>query len=278
VLAGVITSAEPDYPALGEVAMPQTKDVIRVAALGDLHYGKNSQGLLQPVFARFGELEAEVLVLCGDLTDYGLPEEAKALVRDLLGLVKVPIIAVLGNHDYESGAQTEVTSILRDGGVIVLDGDTYEIGTIGFAGVKGFAGGFGRGVLGPWGEQAVKLFVREAVDEALKLESALARLRTPHRVAILHYAPIQGTVEGEPQEIFPYLGCSRLEEPLTRYAVHAVVHGHAHNGAAEGRTSTGIPVFNVSLPLLRRQFPDRPFRILEIRLSPDERGQPSYAT
>jgi Icc-related predicted phosphoesterase len=135
---------------------------------------------------------------------------------------------------------------------------------VGFAGVKGFAGGFGRRALGPWGEPIIKQFVHEAVNEALKLESALARLRTDKKIVVLHYAPIEGTVEGEPREIYPYLGCSRLEEPLGRYRVTAVLHGHAHNGQPEGRTSTDVPVYNVALPLMRRLTPQQPFRILDI--------------
>src|SRR4029079_4609341 len=126
-------------------------------------------------------------------------------------------------------------------------------------------GGFGRRTLEPWGEAATKAFVHEAVAEALKLERALARLRTPQRVALLHYAPIEGTVEGEPREIFPFLGSSRLEEPLNRYQVTVAFHGHAHRGAPEGRTSAGIPVFNVAMPLLRRVLSDTlPVRIVEI--------------
>jgi Icc-related predicted phosphoesterase len=149
----------------------------------------------------------------------------------------------------------------------VLDGDAVEVRGIGFAGAKGFAGGFGRGTLGAWGERAVKSFVQEAVDEAMKLEAALARLRTARRIAVLHYAPIRATVENEPVEIFAFLGCSRLEDPLNRYPVTAVVHGHAHHGAPEGRTSGGTPVYNVSLPLLRMLAPDRPhFRIIAVPL------------
>ena len=147
----------------------------------------------------------------------------------------------------------------------MLDGDAVEVQGVGFAGVKGFAGGFGRGTLGPWGERAIKQFVQESVSEALKLESALARLKTAHRIAVLHYAPVQSTVEGEPVEIFPWLGSSRLEEPLTRYQVSAVVHGHAHKGTAVGQTTTGIPVYNVSLPVLKATYPDQPaFRIIEV--------------
>ena len=188
--------------------MSAVKDVVRIAALGDLHYGRTATpGLLQPLFGQISE-SADILVLCGDLTDYGLADEARALMREMAA-VKIPTVAVLGNHDYESSQQDEIRQILIDAGIVPLDGETTEILGIGFAGVKGFAGGFGRGALGPWGEDIMKQFVHEAVNEALKLESALARLRNDHRIAILHYAPIQGTVEGEPLEIYPFLGCSR---------------------------------------------------------------------
>jgi len=247
-----------------------TKDVVRIAALGDLHYSRTTpQGSLQPLLAQLTEA-ADVLILAGDLTDYGLPDEAKALARELSGALKIPSVAVLGNHDYESGHQDEIRAIMKEVGVITLDGDTTEIHGIGFAGVKGFAGGFGRRALGPWGESIIKAFVREAVDEALKLETALARLRSERLVAVLHYSPIQATVEGEPPEIYPFLGCSRLEEPLTRYPVHAVFHGHAHHGQPEGRTRTGAPVFNVSITLMRELFPARPFRLLEVNMRHEE--------
>lgn len=241
-----------------------TGRIVRVAAVGDLHCTKASRGSLQPLFAEAAR-SADILVLCGDLTDYGLPEEAQVLASEMAGGPRIPTVAVLGNHDYESGKENEVRQILIDAGVSVLDGESCEVLGVGFAGAKGFSGGFGRGTLGAWGEPAVKRFVQEALDEALKLESALARLRMPERIAILHYAPIRATVEGEPPEIFPYLGCGRLEEPLNRYPVTAVVHGHAHNGAPEGKTGAGVPVYNVSLPLLRKTDPRRsPFRLLEI--------------
>jgi len=179
--------------------------------------------------------------------------------------VRVPMVAVLGNHDFESGQQSEVCRILTEAGVKMLDGEALEIAGIGFAGAKGFPGGFGSGTLGPWGESGVKRFVQEAIDESLKLEAALARLRTERRVAMLHYSPIRATVEGEPLEIFPFLGTSRLEEPLERHPVDFVVHGHAHHGALEGHTRSGIPVYNVALPLLLRSFPDRPpFRVVTL--------------
>jgi Icc-related predicted phosphoesterase len=251
------------------------KDIVRIAALGDLHYGRTSApGSLQPLFSQINE-SADILALCGDLTDYGLAEEARAFVKELTPAVKIPIVSVLGNHDYESNQQGEIVHILKDAGVAVLDGETTEIHGIGFAGIKGFAGGFGRRALGPWGEEIIKRFVHEAVDEALKLESALARLRNERLVVLLHYAPIQGTVEGEPCDIYPFLGCSRLEDPITRFPVTAVFHGHAHHGAPEGRTRTNVPVYNVSASLMREIFPDRPFRILEVgptQPSPDRRS------
>jgi Icc-related predicted phosphoesterase len=236
---------------------------MRIAAVGDLHVTKASVGTLRPLFAQL-EGRADVLLLCGDLTDYGLVEEAVVLAKEL-AVVKVPMLAVLGNHDFESGHPEKVTQVLAEAGVRVLDGDSHVIDDVGFAGIKGFAGGFGRGTLGPWGESTIKRFVKEALDEALKLESALARLRVDRRVALLHYAPIRATVEGEPLEIYPFLGCSRLEEPLERYPVTVAFHGHAHRGSLEGHTRVGTPVYNVAMPLLRRQLSgDLPVRIVDL--------------
>lgn len=237
---------------------------VRIAAVGDMHVTKASQGALQPLLAPLNEL-ADVLLLCGDLTDYGLAEEAHVLAREL-AVLKIPIVAVLGNHDYESGRPEDVRRILGDAGVKVLDGEACELQGVGFAGVKGFCGGFGRATLGAWGEKGIKAFVQEALDEAMRLESALARLRTQRKVAVLHYAPIAGTVEGEPLEIYPFLGTSRLEGPLNRYPVDLVFHGHAHRGSPEGRTVGGTPVYNVALPLLRQLHAGAPtpVRIVEL--------------
>jgi Icc-related predicted phosphoesterase len=244
--------------------LPPTGDVVRLAALSDLHYSKTSQGSAQSLFAQIAE-SADVLVLCGDLTDYGLAEEARILAKDLAA-VKIPVVSVLGNHDFEAGEEREIVKILTDVGVKMLDGDTWEFRNVGFAGVRGFCGGFGRGALGPWGEKCIKDVVHEAVQEALKLESALARLTTQQRVVLLHYSPVRATVEGEPLEIFPFLGSSRLEEPLGRFDVTVVFHGHAHKGAPEGKTATGIPVYNVSHAVLKASYPDRPpFRLFEVR-------------
>jgi Icc-related predicted phosphoesterase len=239
------------------------ENVVRMAALADLHCTKTSQGAFQPLFATIAE-SADMLLLAGDLTDYGLPEEARVLAKELIAL-RIPVAAVLGNHDLESGKSEEVRKILVDAGLVILDGDACEMLGIGIAGVKGFGGGFGKRALGPWGETIIKQFVREAVDEALKLETALARLRTPQLIALLHYSPIQQTVDGEPLEIYPFLGSSRLEEPLGRYPVSMVFHGHAHRGKPEGATKNGVPVYNVSMPLLTRTFADRsPFRVFNV--------------
>jgi Icc-related predicted phosphoesterase len=245
--------------------------MIRIAAVGDLHYSKTAQRNWAALFSQIGQA-ADVLVLCGDLTDYGLVDEAQGLVRELAASIKIPIVAVLGNHDYESGREAEIRSTLMDAHIHVLDGETCEVHGVGFAGAKGFAGGFGRGTLGAWGEASVKLFVQEALNESLKLEAALARLRTEHRIALLHYAPIVGTVEGEPREIFPYLGTSRLEQPVDRYPVAAVFHGHAHNGSLEGETLGHVPVYNVALPLLQRHTPHRPFKVFSLGTLPDAQG------
>lgn len=236
---------------------------IRIAAVGDLHCTKASAGILAPMFAQLTSF-ADILVLCGDLTDYGLPEEATILAKEL-SAIRIPVVGVLGNHDFESGKADEVKNIFIDAGMKILDGESCEVLGIGFAGVKGFGGGFGRRTLGAWGEQSIKNLVHEAVDEALKLESALARLRTNQRIAILHYSPIADTVEGEPLEIYPFLGTSRLEEPLGRYPVTAVFHGHAHKGTLEGKTAMGVPVFNVAMPLLKSRLPDHPpFKIITV--------------
>src|SRR5213595_944203 len=216
---------------------------LRIAATADIHYGKHSRGTLHDAFAEVSRM-ADILLFCGDLTDYGLPEEAEELVADIRASVKIPMLAVLGNHDFESGQSELVCN--------VLDGEAIEIDGIGFAGVPGFGGGFGRRMLNAWGEPLIKQFVQESIDHAVRLEQALAKLQTDRKVAVLHYSPIRATLEGEDPEIFAFLGSSRLEEPINRFRVSAVFHGHAHNGILDGTTATGIPVYNVSAPALRR--------------------------
>jgi Icc-related predicted phosphoesterase len=247
-----------------------TRETLRIAAAADMHVKKTSHGALQPLFAKASE-SADVMLLCGDLTDYGTEEEAHVLAKEITSSLRIPTIAVLGNHDFESGQEKKLVEILTGAGVTVLDGDAHEIQGVGFAGVKGFGGGFGRRQLGAWGERIIKDFVHEAIEEALKLEKALTRLRTPQKIAVLHYAPIHGTVEGEPPEIYAFLGSSRLEEPIDRYRCTAVFHGHAHRGTLEGRTKANTPVYNVAMPLLASSNPEiPPFRVVEVPI-----GQPA---
>lgn len=240
---------------------------LRIAAVADIHYPYACDASTMPALAAAAE-QADVLLICGDLTHHGLVEEAAELAK-LLAKIPIPILAVLGNHDYHSDQQEEIKRALKSSPVHVLDGDGIEIRGVGFAGVKGFASGFGRRVIEPWGEPIMKHFVREAVEESLKLGAALAQLRSQRRIALLHYSPIVETVEGEPLEIQAFLGSSRLEEPLNRLQVTAAFHGHAHHGRSEGRTSTGVPVYNVSLPLLRRTQPGgAAVRFIEVETGP----------
>lgn len=237
---------------------------MRIAAVSDIHYGKNAGGSLKDLFIEASDA-ADVLLLCGDLTDYGQPDEATVLAEDLDRYVKIPMLGVLGNHDFESGHHEEVSTILQEAGVRLLDGHCDVIDGVGFAGVCGFAGGFDEYSLNPWGEPLIKQFVQATVDEVLKLETALTRLETEHRIVLLHYAPIRQTVEGEPMEIFPFLGSSRLEDPLNHYHVTVAFHGHAHRGQPEGRTTADVPIYNVSMPVLKKAFPERtPFRIFDL--------------
>jgi Icc-related predicted phosphoesterase len=250
--------------AVDKMTMEARKSEVRLAAIADIHFTRTSQGTLQPLLAQIAPA-ADILLIAGDLTSYGLPEEAHLLARELTSGAKIPILAVLGNHEYESGKEDEVAAIFTQAGIRLLDGEPCELMGVGFAGVKGFGGGFDRRALEPWGEATMKQFVQDAVHETLKLGSALGRIRAEPRVVLLHYSPIRATVEGEPLEIFPFMGSSRLEEPIDRYHVNAVFHGHAHQGRPEGRTRGGTAVFNVGMSLLQRHYPDRPpFRLFTI--------------
>ncbi|RJQ87522.1 MAG: metallophosphoesterase [Desulfobacteraceae bacterium] len=247
------------------------KKVLRLAAVGDLHCKLSSTGSFAPLFKRVHE-HADALLLCGDLTDYGLVEEARVLTNELKEVVdQMPVIAVLGNHDYQSGKQLEIQDLLSDHGIILLDGNCYEICGVGFTGTKGFGGGFKKRGLQAWGEDAIKAFVEESRLEAMKLESSLARLDSTGRVVLLHYSPIRDTLIGESPEIFPFLGSSFLEEALNRHPVSVVFHGHSHGGSPEGYTSRQIPVYNVSLSLMRRLFSEEaPYRLFQIEIESTE--------
>jgi Icc-related predicted phosphoesterase len=242
--------------------MSESTDTVTLAAIGDLHVAETSHNLYRDLFAEISE-KADVLALCGDLTNFGKVAEAEILAEDLRHCT-IPMVGVLGNHDYESGCADEVVRIMRSAGVFMLGEQAVMIEGIGFAGVKGFIGGFGRGELGPFGEQAIKDFVDESREEARKLENGLRSLRTDRVVAVLHYAPIPETVEGEPLEIYPFLGSSRLAHAVDRFDnVKAVVHGHAHRGRYEGRTPGGVPVFNCAQYVVEPLF-GRLYALLEI--------------
>lgn len=235
---------------------------MRIAATADLHFSPQRANALHEQLGKVRD-EADLLILAGDLTNYGQPSEMEPLLNALVR-VRVPIVAVLGNHDYESGQEAELMRMMTAEGIKVLDGNVYERDGVGFAGTKGFIGGFGRGVLTAFGEPEIKTFVKVAIDEALKLERAMSQLRTPKRVVVLHYAPISATVMGEAPEIFPFLGTSRLAEVVDRHGADLVVHGHAHNGAMDGKTTGGTPVHNVAITLLQAQQPASAYRIFDI--------------
>src|SRR5215213_1699185 len=235
---------------------------LRVAAIGDLHVQEDDSAPYRELFTEISA-SAEVLVLCGDLTNFGKISEAEILADDIRSCA-VPVLGVLGNHDYECGQPEKVTEILHEAGMTILDEQAVEIDGVGFAGVKGFMGGFGRGELANFGEPIAKAFVEEAVNEARKLENGLRSLRTERSVAVLHYSPTEETLEGEPLSIFQYLGSQRLSDAIDRFDhVKAVVHGHAHHGRYEGRTPRGTPVYNVAQFVLKPLF-GKSYAVLEI--------------
>lgn len=240
--------------------MSESQSSTRVVAVADIHVHEGAASEWQDLLDRMCE-NADILVFPGDLTRRGLVREAEILAESLASH-KVPVVAVLGNHDFESGQQEEIVRVLCQAGVHMLDEEPCEIGDVGFAGLKGFCGGFDRHALAPFGEDAIKRFVHESVDDALKLESGLLRLRARHKIAVLHYSPIRETVEGEPPEIFPFLGSSRLADPLDHFEVTAAIHGHAHHGSHQGRTHRGVPVYNVALPLMQKLHPEQPYFML----------------
>lgn len=234
---------------------------MRIAAIADLHCRAGSTGAIRPLLEGV-EQEADLLILAGDLTDTGLPDEINVLESELQGF-SLPIIAVLGNHDHESDQAKALTEMLCNNGITVLDGTVCEVEGIGFVGTKGFCGGFDNLAIQPFGERALKKFIKSSIDEAVRLENALAKLTNRRKVAVLHYAPVKDTLAGEPLELHPFLGSSRLANALDRQGVNVIVHGHAHHGAPQGRTPQGIPVYNVS-HFVQSRVGLRPYLILEV--------------
>lgn len=257
-----MTDAVPDPQTTQPGLEPGPARILRVAAVGDLHVGETTEHRYRDLFERVSD-DADVLCLCGDLTNYGKTPEVERLLEDLK-LCKIPMVGVLGNHEHECGQPEVVTKMLTDAGVKMLTGEAYEIDGVGFAGGKGFVGGFGRYMLSSFGEASIKRFVQEAVEDANLIENSIRMLRTERSVVLLHYAPVVETVMGEPPEIHAFLGSSRLAETIDRYEnVRLVVHGHAHRGGPEGRTTKGTPVYNVALPVLKT-LGDKPYRVFEI--------------
>jgi Icc-related predicted phosphoesterase len=238
----------------------------RIAAVGDIHVKESDKGKWIEYFKEISR-QADILLICGDLTDTGDESEAQVL-SDELRACSVPVVGVLGNHDFEKGRHKLIRQIVQKENIHILDGEAVVINEIGFAGVKGFGGGFDNHMLSMFGEGAMKAFVQEAVDEALRLDRALARLDAEHicsrKIAIMHYSPVKDTVAGEPEVIYPFLGSSRLAEPLNRRQVIAAFHGHAHVGSLQGKTSSGIPVYNVAKPILTKAGYKCPFYLLEL--------------
>ncbi|WP_028296164.1 metallophosphoesterase family protein [Olivibacter sitiensis] len=247
--------------------MPKKEKSVTIAATADIHVKMADKGKWAPLFKNVGE-KADVLVICGDLTDTGDEQEAEILADELKSC-PIPVVGVLGNHDFEKGREKLIRKVLIDQGMVLLDGEYTIVGEIGFAGIKGFGGGFDRYMLSLFGEAEMKAFVNTAVEEALKLERALAKLDQEHshleyKVALMHYAPIATTVVGEPEQIFPFLGSSRLAEPIDRRNVKITLHGHAHKGTLEGKTVNGNAVYNIAAPVLRSADYDVPFRFFEL--------------
>lgn len=246
--------------------MESSRPPIRVAAAGDLHCREDHHGRFKDWVDQLNR-EADLVLLCGDLTDRGWPKEAATLASELSRLT-IPCVAVFGNHDHEGGEPRVVADALAGVGVSVLDGGHWRYqgkDELGVAGVKGFAGGFGNATLQAFGEPLVKAFVEGAVEEAMKLEAALQALEgVKHKLVITHYAPVQQTVVGEMVEIHPFLGTSRLALPVDHLGAQMVFHGHAHQGSPQGRTPGGVPVYNVAMPLISRLDPKRRFLLVEV--------------
>ena len=226
--------------------------MITIAAAADLHFGLDSAGSFRAVLEDL-ESSADLLLLAGDLTNYGDPAEARVFASEIAGL-DLPVVTVLGNHDYHGGAESEIRSILEHAGVTVLEGESFSVscdgGTVAVAGIKGFGGGFAGASAADFGEPEMKQFVAHTKAAAESIERTLSSLDGDVKVALLHYSPIEDTLKGERLEIYPFLGSYLLAEAVDRAGADIVLHGHAHTGAERGTTPGGIPVRNVAQTVL----------------------------
>jgi Icc-related predicted phosphoesterase len=233
--------------------------VIRVGAVGDVHLDEALRGRLRAKLADLPD-HADVLLLAGDLTRHGTVEEAK-VVADEFADLGVPVVAVLGNHDYHSNQQDRVRAVLENCGMTVLEGETAEFDIrgrrLGVAGVKGFGLGFAGRCGSDFGEPEMKAFVRHGSSAAERLADALAAVgarRPDATIALTHYSPVEDTLAGEPPQIWPFLGSYLLAEVIDCAAADLAIHGHAHAGVEKGLTAGGVRVRNVAQPVLRRPY------------------------
>ena len=236
---------------------------LRIAAIGDIHIKHDSKFISTGNFEDLNK-NADILLLCGDLTNMGTPDEARVL-SSLLRKLHIPVAGVFGNHDYTSDQPDEVRKILKEEGhLIFLDETPYQLIDISFVGVKGFGGGFDNHMLSAFGEPALKQYVHEVINETLKLEGLLSQSTTDKKVVVMHYSPIKETCVGEPVEIYSFLGSSHLVEPINNLNADIVFHGHAHYGTHQGKTLKNIPVYNVSQEVLRKENPENLWKIFEL--------------
>jgi Icc-related predicted phosphoesterase len=236
--------------------------VLKIAATADIH-ARTGDTVRLRALADGAARDADMLVMGGDLTDLGKREQAEALL-EALSSCSIPIVATLGNHDHESGDVDELSRLFAKSGIHLLDRSSVVVDGVGFSGVKGFCGGFDRALANAFGEDLFKAWVNEGLEDAEALENELRGLGTERRVAVLHYAPISATVEGEPPQIYPFLGTSHLARALDRGDATIAFHGHAHSGSFEGRTPGGVPVFNVAVPVLQQAGLGQPYYVFEV--------------
>jgi Icc-related predicted phosphoesterase len=234
---------------------------LKVAAISDLHCRKDSKGKIRSLLDGV-ERASDVLVLAGDLTNRGLIQEMEVLLTELKSF-KLPIIAVLGNHDHEADHAALLTKMMTGNGICVLESTTCLIGDTGFVGTKGFCGGFDEYRIQAFGEQAIKAFVQASIQEVLGLEDALGKLEGSRRIGVLHYSPIKKTLHGESPELYAFLGSSLIESAFDRNKTDVIFHGHAHHGSLSGETKKGIPVYNVSR-FVRTAAGESPYLVYEV--------------